>query len=156
MSELNTTNIGFALLKPNRPIRAGDFGTWTLEYICGREKLVPGAVLKISLPRIWSNFQINNPIEEGYTTINATKNIKLDLQVGYSKMAAAFQYLFIRVVEGCLSEGETIQIVYGNKQYGSVGSQAQKIVEDYFVKDESWWGMPTTYFHVSIDYKGNG
>ena len=148
-------NIGFVILKPNRPIQAGEFGTWVLNYICGKKKLVPGSVIKITLPRIWSNFQTNDPKGEGYTTITTTKNIEYDLYISYSKMAAAFQHLFIKIIDGYLSEGDIIQVIYGNKQFGSIGSQAQKIVEDYFVKDESWWGMPTTYFHTSVDYKGN-
>jgi len=154
MSELNN-EAGFALLKPNRPVRAGEFGTWVLEYVCGKKKLVPGSVIKITLPRIWSKFQTDNPVGEGYTTVTAPEGVNFDLQIGYSKMAAAFQYLFIQIIDGCLSEGEVVQIIYGNKQFGSIGSQAQKVVENYFVKDESWWGMPTTYFHISIDYGGN-
>lgn len=155
MSELNN-EVGFALLQPNRPIQAGEIGMWIVEYICGREKLIPGSTVRVTLPRIWSSFQLIDPTREGFTTVEIPSNIEYDLCVDYSQMAAAFQHLYIKIKKGGLSEGDVIKVIYGDTRFGSPGSRAQKIVENYFVKDEIWWGTPTTYFHIAIDPAGDG
>lgn len=132
--------LGYATLSPDRPLIGGELNTWTIEYTCGRVGIKEKGGIRVSLPRIWSEFQIENPKIVGYTTISITGRAKLDFLIGYSSNLCAFQYLYIKVVKGCLVEGDKIKIVYGDTSEGAIGSVCQSYPQEYFEKDEKWWG----------------
>jgi len=148
--------LGYATLSPNRPLVGGELNTWIIEYTCGRVGIKEGGAIRLSLPRTWSEFQVENPKIVGYTTISTTGRAKLNFSIGYSANPCAFQYLYIKVAKGYLVEGDKIKIVYGDTSEGGIGSVCQSYPQEYFENDEKWWGSPSLYFLISVDPEGTG
>ncbi len=148
--------LGYATLSPNRPLIGGELNTWRIEYICGKTRIKKGGGIRISLPRIWSSFQLKNPQLEGYTTISTNSQADLETSLGISSNPNAFQYLYVKLKEGHLVEGDKIRIIYGDTREGSIGSLCQTYPQDYFENDEKWWGSPSLYFLVWVDFEGRG
>jgi len=149
-------NLGTAMLSPNGPVRAGEIGTWKIEYVCGKKSINKGGVIRMSLPRTWDQFQIDNPKGKGFTWVIFPESVKYIIKFGYSKMTAAYQYIETIVIGGKVKPGNKITFIYGDKSHGGPGSQVQAYVENEFVKYRKWWGTPTIYFHIDVDYKGSG
>jgi hypothetical protein len=102
---------GRAIVAPAGPVHVLQRDTWTITFIADTTGIAAGGgiVFQISPFWGWSAPQAYSPDRPGYTTVRSdNRGVRFDLQ------GSSLHYLLINVVEGELSGGDTVTIVYGN------------------------------------------
>jgi len=77
----------------------------------------------------WQPPQFDKPADLGYTTASTDGDAKLQISIadGIRPYEDAIR---IKVVDGCLKEGDRVTLVLGDKAYGSLGSVSQTYAEN--------------------------
>lgn len=128
-------DLGTAKVAPSGDFVAGSHATFTLTYTAGRFGVDDTGSLRIvfRFATDQTNLQLTDPAAPGYTTVRASNGAVLD--VSFSPKANIRPWdrtLWIKVVRGYLSEGDTITVVMGDTEGGSPGLRLQTFCEDSF------------------------
>lgn len=167
---------GEITFEPKRPVRSGEWGSWRFVYTAKNEIPVGGGI-DILFPfssyypiAAWSIPQTENPLLEGYTTVESDGEVKLEVEALPRKiegLGMIYHALSVEVKERDLMPGEKIVITYGDKKEGGVGARAGFVAYRTFfaileaVKDlENRWRYKENilkkhslrYIEISSDY----
>ncbi|MFQ6102987.1 MAG: CehA/McbA family metallohydrolase [Candidatus Glassbacteria bacterium] len=133
---------GSAVLIPDHPVKAAEWGSWKLLFFPGDEGIDTGGgiLFQVSPFWYWSMPQTHDPEGAGYTSVSTTsKEVKFDITEG------DFHYLLIVLEEGRLTAQDTVTIIYGDTINGTF-PYALSRVDSYAERDEE--------FLIKVD--GNG
>ena len=130
---------------------SGEFGTWTVSYVVGRDGIDTGGGIRVQLPDDWhsgprnsaNRLQATDPAEEHYvsastadgsvellTSVEAETAMRLVKHAKVSLDGRSERYVFVvRVVvrAGRLAQGDRIDVVYGDSRRGSPGYRAAAV-----------------------------
>jgi len=136
--EQTNTDLGTANILPAEEVQVGSRNGWTLEYVAGKKTLVPGGSVRVNIPFSFSPPQNNKPGGTGYTTAFAD-NSSLRLKVEFHPAAGIYKRgekrgkegvqvqlrgpaVYIKILEGSLTEGKSLYLDYGKNSGRSVAS----------------------------------
>jgi len=127
-------DVGYAYIKPDKEVVAGEKGTWTLIYIVGTLTIKPGGRLLVVWrhPTDWMRPQTVQPEGLGYLRIYTEPTRKI--RYGYEEWGWHHPWeecVWIEAEEE-LVEGDSVYIIYGDKSAGGKGIRAQSFAEDTF------------------------
>jgi len=135
-------NVGHASITPQARVNAGVFGTWKLRYVAGKFGMDDSSHLRITERQVgdWERPQFANSKESGYTTAQSNADVTLELDYFETLHERPFRKtLVITVANGHLTEGDWIEVTYGDTSEGGPGRRAQTFRE------------PESEFHVFVD-----
>ena len=117
--------LGHASLRPDSPITAGQFGTWTLTYTAGGSGIDVGGGLRIytDSDSDWGTPQFVDAAAPEYSTINAPEGVQPIVRTTGVKSLA------VNVQGRRLEPAESITLVIGETSGGSPGARAQTFAE---------------------------
>ncbi|WNK00840.1 hypothetical protein L2D14_05290 [Thalassospiraceae bacterium LMO-JJ14] len=127
--------IGTVTLSPLGDFEAGSYQTFTLVYTAGKFGIDDSGSMRICF-RFASDQtrpQFENPTGPNFTTIVASNSAVL--QYHYDPKGNVRPWdrtLYIKVVKGFLTEGDTITVTFGDTSQGSPGMRLQTFCEDTF------------------------
>lgn len=127
--------IGHVTLTPEGAFEAGSYQTFTLVYTAGKFGIDDSGSMRICF-RFASDQtrpQFENPQGPNYTTVVASNSAVL--QYHYDPKGNVRPWdrtLYIKVVRGFLTEGDTITVTFGDTSQGSPGMRLQTFCEDTF------------------------
>ena len=127
--------IGHVTLNPEGEFEAGSYQTFTLTYTAGKFGIDDSGSMRVCF-RFASDQtrpQFENPKGPNFTTIVASNSAVL--QYHYDPKGNVRPWdrtLYIKVVRGFLTEGDTITITFGDTSQGSPGMRLQTFCEDTF------------------------
>jgi len=145
------------IIVPDRPIRAGEWGTWQIIYTAGCRGLAIGGGMMVGLHQQllpvfhlegdWTPFQCDQPEGPGYVTAHTTGKAHTRIEVITANRIPGLpeptpRLLKVIVEDGPLRPGEELWITLGDTSQNSPGMRAQMIAES---------GLE---FLVSVDYEG--
>lgn len=124
--------LGRVELSPHQPVVAGRFGEWTLVYTVGSYGIDEGGTLKVArrFASDWQRPQFDDPKGEAYTTVRTDGEASLRVRYDHKAHVRPWmKCLVIDIYDGCLSPGDTVTIVFGDRSEGSPGIRAQSFIE---------------------------
>lgn len=127
--------IGTVSLTPQGKFEAGSYQTFELVYTAGKFGIDDSGSMRVCF-RFASDQtrpQFENPTGPNFTTITASNNAVL--QYHYDPKGNVRPWdrtLYIKVVKGFLTAGDTITIKFGDTSQGSPGMRLQTFCEDTF------------------------
>ncbi|MCA9692365.1 MAG: hypothetical protein KC636_22390, partial [Myxococcales bacterium] len=124
--------LGHVTLTPDRPIVAGEVGTWTLTLTVGSYGIDEGGTIKLArrFASDWERPQFDDPAAPAYTTVTTTGEAKL--RARYDPKAHVRPWMkcvVIDVYDGSLAPGDQVVITLGDARGGSPGIRAQSFIE---------------------------
>lgn len=125
-------NLASFSLHPERPVVAGEFGTWTISITIGERGVDDGGTIKISQrgSTDWSVPQFIDEKGDGYSSIHHHSAAKLTPRFGFKEhVRPYFWCLTIDVSGDSLAPGEVVTVVLGDISRGSRGIRAQSFIE---------------------------
>ncbi len=129
------TDLGTATIEPRGRFVAGSFQTFTLTYTCGRYGIDDSGSLRICF-RFASDQtrpQFDRPDDVAYTTVTASNDAVLEYRYDPKGNVRPWdRTLYIKVVRGFMSAGDTITVVFGDRSHGGPGIRLQTFVEKSF------------------------
>lgn len=112
------------------PLMAGMPGTIQVTYTVGAYGIDDGGAIYILRQGVtdWQPIQTTQPMEFGYTTAKTSGNARLEIEPagGIRPYENAIR---ISVHDGCLKEGDIIQITLGDTSQGGAGLLTQTVAE---------------------------
>lgn len=121
---------GKVTIEPAGPVVANSFVTWKFTYTAGPSGLPVGGAIRLERSNVnnrWSPFQTRDPQAAGYVTAKASSGSRLRLSV--SPPTRVPQSLTVQVEWPPLKEGDTVEVLYGDRTGGGPGVQVQPEVE---------------------------
>jgi hypothetical protein len=119
-------------LSPSGDIEAGSWQSFTLTYTAGPYGMDDTASLKLVF-RFASDQttpQTTDPKAPGYLTAEASNAATLSCRFDYKQNVRPWdRTVHIKVVNGCMAEGETIVIRLGDTRFGSPGMRVQTFAD---------------------------
>ena len=127
--------LGTAIITPEGGFEAGSRASFTLTYTAGHFGIDDSGSLRVCFrfASDQSNPQFDDPAGPNYTTVEASNGAVL--QVRWDAKANVRPWdrtLWIKVVKGYLTEGDTITIRFGVTDHGGPGMRLQTFCEDTF------------------------
>lgn len=127
--------LGTAVITPDGAFEAGSFASFSLIYTAGLYGIDDSGSLRVCFrfASDQSNPQFDDPKGVNYTTVEASNGAVL--QVRWDPKANVRPWdrtLWIKVVKGYLTEGDTITIRFGVTDHGGPGMRLQTFCEDTF------------------------
>ncbi|MEQ8258053.1 MAG: hypothetical protein RH980_18570, partial [Roseovarius confluentis] len=127
--------LGAASITPDGDFEAGSYASFTLTYTAGLYGIDDSGSLRICFrfASDQSNPQFDDPKGANYTVVEASNGAVL--QVRWDPKANVRPWdrtLWIKVVKGYLTEGETITVRFGVTDHGGPGMRLQTFCEDTF------------------------
>ena len=138
---------GSVTVSPNQSV-AGEFGTWTVTYQVGRQRIRRGGGIRVQLPDTWhagnrnsaNRLQATNPKADNYISGRSSRS-SVRLRTIVESESADFlvksarpgwdgrseRYVFVvrvEVVAGRLRRGDSLSVLYGDTSGGSRGMRA--------------------------------
>jgi len=133
MNYSDEKRMGHVTLEPAGSVAAGSYGQWTLVYTAGSYGIDEGGTLMLVQRTAcdWQTPQLENPDQEGFTTVSTTGDAKLGVRFQGKQSVRPWQKwcLVVDIKDGYLSPGDTITIALGDQSQGSPGIRAQTFVE---------------------------
>jgi hypothetical protein len=141
------------LLAP-RQVTAGSNAELRFEYTCGEGGVDPGGIVRIALRHVcpWTEPQTDDPSGAGYVRVWSSNGATLST-VGWPRVpdrkvhllkAFPWQHTIDVRVDGPLSSGDTLTVIYGDRAGGGPGVRVQTFAEEPF------------RFRFSLDRRGDG
>jgi len=128
-------DLGTATLSPEGAFEAGSYQSFTLVYTAGKFGIDDSGALRISF-RFAADMtppQFTDPAAPGYTTVEASNNAVLEYRFSPKGNTRPWdKTLEIKVVNGYLTEGDTITVRLGLTDRGGPGMRLQTFCEDSF------------------------
>jgi hypothetical protein len=123
---------GHCELSPAGELEAGSWQSFTLTYIAGPYGMDDTASLKIVF-RFASDQtapQTTDPKAPGYLTAEASNGATLSCRFDYKQSVRPWdRTVHIKVVKGCMAEGDRIVIRLGDSRFGSPGMRMQTFAD---------------------------
>jgi hypothetical protein len=121
-------------MTPTSPVRAGERGTWTVDYLAGIAGIDDGGRVRLSFRTAsdWASPQLASPDAADFVGIRASRPVTLTPTFGRDGIRPWSNSLTIRVSNGALGEGDRLTIVLGDTLYGGPGMRAQTFSEKRF------------------------
>ncbi|MEM6848376.1 MAG: DUF3604 domain-containing protein [Pseudomonadota bacterium] len=128
-------DLGTAVISPTGRFDAGSYASFTLVYTAGPYGIDDSGSLRVCFrfASDQSDLQFNDPEGANYCTVEASNGAVL--QVRWDQKANVRPWdrtLWIKVVNGYLTEGDTITIRFGITDHGGPGMRMQTFCEDTF------------------------
>lgn len=125
---------GTGSIDPLEPVVAGEFGTWTIDYVVGVSGIDDGGRVRLAFRTVcdWGAPQFTQPTSPDYTSIHSTRPVSLAPEFGGYGVRPWNRTLTIQVGAGALSQGDRLRIVLGDRAFGSPGMRAQTYPEREF------------------------
>lgn len=112
------------------PLIVGLPGTIQITYTVGAYGIDDGGAIYILRQGVtdWQPIQTGNPAELGYTTASSSGNVHLEIESaeGIRPYENAIR---VRIRDGCLKQGDTVQVILGDTRQGSAGILTQTVAE---------------------------
>ena len=128
--------LGHAKLEPSDPVAVRTAQTFTLTYTVGRYGLDDTGAIRVAFRAMtdFGRLQVTDPAAPGYVSARTSGNARIVLDYAGFGVASRprWRALTARVRGGYLSEGDTIEIVFGDTSGGSPGMKMQTFVEGAF------------------------
>src|SRR6266852_4007824 len=127
--------IGRGWIRPDTPVVAGAWGTWTLTYEVGAYGYDERARLKIAsrFASDWGKPQFTDPKAANYTTVHLeTKCETAVATIAFEPRGQVrpwFKTVAVAVADGSLYPGDRIHVTVGDRSGGGPGSRAQTFRE---------------------------
>jgi len=131
----NQDTYGTVSLSPTDDVVAGTYGSWTFTYTVGALGMDDGGILKIAIHQTsdWGRPQFDDPTADNYTTVSTSGDAEVTASFNPDGHKRPYRHAIkVKVVDGALKPGETMEITLGNKKEGSVGNRAQTFAETAF------------------------
>ncbi len=135
MTTTPNTSLGSADCTLHGDLPAGSYQTCSLTYTAGPAGVDDTGSLKITMrfPTDCGTPQFNEPAEANYTTATASNGAHLHLRYDVKDNIRPWgRTLYIKILQGYLSEGDTITVVIGDRSSGSPGWRLQTFLETHF------------------------
>lgn len=119
---------GTATLSPDDPVVAGSAGTWTLTYTVGEDQILPGGVVRLTIPSGFTPPQADHPGIPGFVTASCTVSratLALVEEEEEDRIRGVDVKLFLDTAP--FHRREKIVIVYGDRSGGSQGAFACRV-----------------------------
>ena len=127
--------LGSATLSPQGSFEARSCAAFTLTYTAGAYGIDDTGGIKVAF-RFVSDMgkpQTDDPRGANYVTAEACSGAALKCWYdAYGHFRPWDSAVFIRVMDGCLAEGDTITVRFGDQRFGSPGMQLQTFCEGSF------------------------
>ena len=132
---IDPKKLGVVKLNPTGEFEAGSYQTFEWVYTAGTFGIDDSGSIRICF-RFASDQgkpQFTDPQAPNYTTIVASNNAVLKYDYDPQGNVRPWgKTIYIRVVQGYLTEGETIKVVFGDRSQGSPGMRIQTFCEDSY------------------------
>ncbi len=128
-------DLGTATVSPEGTFEAGSFHTFAIVYTAGRYGIDDSGSLKIChrFAADQARPQFEDPAGVNYTTVVASNDAILDIRFDPKGHTRPWdKTLYIKVVRGFLSEGDTITITFGDRSGGGPGMRLQTFCEEFY------------------------
>ncbi|HIQ05065.1 MAG TPA: DUF3604 domain-containing protein, partial [Anaerolineae bacterium] len=142
--------LGHARLRPTDPVVASSWRTFTITYEAGELGLSRGARIEVRLPVFstdcvfWWPPQTENPSGRAYLTVSSSYPEAKPV-VLLTERKRELNRIVVELRGAALSPGDTIDLIYGDTQYGGKGTHVPE------------WGAPRPQrFHMLVDPTGAG
>ena len=128
-------HLGRAWITPDRPVVAGEHGTWTITYEVGAYGYDERARLKIAsrFASDWGRPQFTDPRGANYTTLRLESRCPTAVaQLSFEPRGQVrpwFKCLVVAVADGSLHPGDRVHVTIGDRSGGGPGSRAQTFRE---------------------------
>jgi len=123
---------GKCTIFPDGPVEAGSWQSFTLTYTAGPYGMDDTASLKVVF-RFASDQtmpQTQDPKAPGYLTAEAANGATLSCRFDYKQNTRPWdRTIHVKVVKGCMAEGDTIVIRLGDRRFGSPGMRMQTFAD---------------------------
>ena len=132
---VNPEDLGNIAISPKGSFEAGSFQTFNLIYTAGKYGVDDSGSLRICFrfASDQSKPQFDDPEGYNYTKIFASNGALLTYRYDPKGNVRPWdKTLYIKVVEGFLTEGDTITIMFGDTSEGSPGMRLQTFCEDSY------------------------
>ncbi|MBC8241279.1 MAG: DUF3604 domain-containing protein [Alphaproteobacteria bacterium] len=126
---------GSVTLTPGGSFEARSLQTFTLVYTVGRFGLDDTGAIKVvhRYPNDWGRLQMDDPKAINFVTAHTSNATPLRLKYEPDgEQRPWYRSLMVDVKGGCLREGDTITIVFGDRSQGSPGLTLQTFCESDF------------------------
>lgn len=127
--------LGTATISPDGEFEAGSHASFTLTYIAGLFGIDDSGSLRVCFrfASDQSNPQFDDPEGANYTTVEASNGAILQVRWDPKGNVRPWdRTLWIKVVKGYLTEGDTITIRFGVTDHGGPGMRLQTFCEDTY------------------------
>jgi hypothetical protein len=126
--------VGSAEITPQTAVRAGERGTWTIDYLVGIAGIDDGGRIRLSFRTAsdWSRPQFSDPVAADYVSTRASRPVTLTTTFGRDGIRPWSNSLTVRVSDGALGAGDRVTVVLGDRLYGGPGMRAQTFSEKRF------------------------
>jgi hypothetical protein len=127
--------LGTATISPDGDFEAGSNASFTLTYIAGLFGIDDSGSLRVCFrfASDQSNTQFDDPEGANYTTVEASNGAILQVRWDPKGNVRPWdRTLWIKVVKGYLTEGDTITIRFGVTDHGGPGMRLQTFCEDTY------------------------
>lgn len=127
--------LGTATLEPTGTFEAGSYQSFTLTYRAGVHGIDDSGSLRLCFRFATDQGrpQFDDPKAANYVTVSASNGARLDVRFDYKSNVRPWdRTIYVKVVDGFLSEGDTIVLRLGDRQGGSPGLRLQSFCEERF------------------------
>jgi hypothetical protein len=126
--------LGTGRIAPDGPVVAGEYGTWTIDYVVGVAGVDDGGRVRLAFRSVsdWAPPQITDPAGPDYVSVRATRPVALSLAFGPDGVRPWSRTLTVRVADGALAPGDRLTITLGDTAGGGPGLRAQTYPERRF------------------------
>ena len=135
LQPIDPKDIGTVTIDPTGEFEAGSYQTFKWIYKAGTYGIDDSGSIRICF-RFASDQgkpQFERPSEPNYTTIVASNNAILKYDYDPKGNVRPWdKTIYIRIVEGYLTEGDTITVTFGDKSAGSPGIRVQTFCEESY------------------------
>jgi len=125
--------LGSARLSPEGPFKARAFAAFALTYTVGHHGVDDRGAMKLvfRFPADWGELQFSDPKAANYVSVESSRGSDFRLRYeGFGGSRPWFKELIIKVVGGCLREGDEVVIRLGDDRQGSPGLKLQTFCEE--------------------------
>lgn len=134
--DMKPCDLGRAVVTPSGTFRAGETGTWTIEYTVGKYGIDDGGSI-IMTRRAMSDAMIqqcDQPGMPGYTTAETDGDARITISFVKRYWVRPWRdAILVRVFDGSLVSGDTVRITLGDQSSGSPGWTLQSFPETHFL-----------------------
>lgn len=121
---------GRATVTPAVPVVAGEWGTWTVEYVAGQYGIDDGGALRIAFHTIsdWGTPQFVDPAAPDYCAVSCTTPSPCRLVTHFDGDLGVRPWkrtIVLRVRDAAVRPGDRIRVTLGDRSGGSPGARSQ-------------------------------
>lgn len=127
---------GHVDLEPRDPVEVRSLQTFKLTYTVGRYGLDDTGAIRVVFRAMNDSqrLQTNNPTASNYITAKTSSGVPLTVEYSHRGVSSRprWKSLTVNVEGGYLSEGDTIDIIFGDTSKGSPGMRMQTMADGAF------------------------